>query len=203
MKKSEFDNILKEFRNQLSKYLVLKDLINRQDLPILPVDEVSADSTLDEKYRCAFIIYYIEGKLEDFVITIEDAPLYELCLQEDQEKVAARWNKTILEYCQKKQSIKYKRWANKIEEWFDDENIDIEEVVSLVDGFSDSNKFIGEWPDTKISLVLDLRNDKDNGVYKTYAEAYRWAEEHITVNGGEAVSAERLAGLYYKSKSVN
>jgi hypothetical protein len=65
-----------------------------------------------------------------------------------------------------------------------------------------SEKFTGDWTDTKIELVKDLRGDKENGIYKTYAESYRHAEKYITVNG-EPVKAERLKSLYYKTQSVN
>ena len=64
------------------------------------------------------------------------------------------------------------------------------------------DRYLGEWVGTKIALVNDLRGDRERGIYESYAEAYRWAEENITVNG-KPVNAENLESLYYKTKSTN
>lgn len=127
------------------------------------------------------------------------------------------FNKTIIDLYLKKKSKKYVECRNFIISRMED-SCNIDETPSLYDipkaksllydkqpeeeSGKGSEKFRGDWTDTKIELVKDLRDDKENGIYKTYAESYRHAEKHITVNG-EPVIAERLKSLYYKTKSVN
>jgi hypothetical protein len=73
----------------------------------------------------------------------------------------------------------------------------IEESQNINDG-----KFRGEWKGTKFSLIKDLREDKENGTYNSYAEAYRHAEKYITING-KKLYAKRLLSYYHKAKSTN
>jgi len=137
---------------------------------------------------------------------------------EEEGSLTRRFNKTVLELYENKKSKKYVECKNfilsRLEDWYIDD-ITLDQVNSLIHdnpdkhdkktGETDENiseRFSGEWKSTKIELVRDLRSDKDKGFYKTYAEAYRWAEEKITVNG-EPVNAKRLDTLWHKTNSTN
>lgn len=65
---------------------------------------------------------------------------------------------------------------------------------------TEKDRYEGDWNDSKTSLAADLYTDWEAGVYRSFAEATRWAEKNITHNGNP-VSAKRLYKLFYKARN--
>jgi len=50
------------------------------------------------------------------------------------------------------------------------------------------------------AIADDMRDRKDNGEFKTYRDAYRWAAEHYT-HEGKAIKAHQLEREFHKARS--
>jgi|GEM_PF-5937663 len=98
--------------------------------------------------------------------------LYKLFLQENDiinsiDRIYVRWNKTVLEYTSEKQSKEYKEYSDCFIFWFDDKDINIKDVDSLVDEHNEEYSEVSEIPvvsQQKVSGNVDkeLELEKEN-----------------------------------------
>ena len=66
--------------------------------------------------------------------------------------------------------------------------------------FNDDNHKRRDWTITLAEIADECRWYKHNNIYKTYREAYRYAEKYWTQNG-KPLNAARLENAYGKAKS--
>ena len=144
--------------------------------------------------------------MSDFITEIFDKDLFDYFTNMNNHDFHMALNKTIYDYILSKneEERKLKTWDNNsqyysplkaFQTWFENKGIDKDKVQ----GFKNFNKKQFS-EDALWAIADDMRDRKENGEFKSYMEAYRWAAKHIN-KSGVSFTAEGLERAYHKAKS--
>lgn len=89
--------------------------------------------SLIPEYPVFFILKRISKNYKTISIELDNKIIYDLCLKDKEKTITSRWNKTVLEHYKDKKAKKYESYLEPFYEWFEDREIDIKKVDSLID----------------------------------------------------------------------
>jgi len=110
----------------------------------------------------------------------------------NEKSITARWNKTIYELYKNKMSKKYKTYLEPFKEWFDDREIDIVQVDSLIDEQPKEN--------TKVSKKAKIQNviTKKHPKAKWEDVLFIFPAENETITGNSKIGLKHRGNEKYK-----
>jgi len=85
------------------------------------------------------------------VMIIDSKTLYDLCLID--ENIAMRWNKTVFDLYKKKHSPEYKEFTALYLKWFEDINLEVENISSLIKE-QELPTYLSKWAKDVVNILL-------------------------------------------------
>ena len=147
--------------------------------------------------------------LDDLHTQITSEELYGYYSDPSEEDFILRLNKTLYDHIQERKSVaeesdswnSFNLWYmpnTKFFNWFEMKGIDHADIESFT--FNDDNHEKRDWTLTLAEIADECRHRTEIYLFKTYREAYRYAEKNWTQNG-KPLNAARLEKAYWKAKS--
>lgn len=130
LSQAEIDLQIKKEKNK-EKALKEIERLNKQ---------ISPPRSLFSEYPVLFTLKWNTKNFKTTSIKLDNNTLYNLCLHDKEKTITARWNKTVLEHYEDKKAKKYETYLEPFYEWFEDRDIDVEEVDSLIKTEKESSK---------------------------------------------------------------
>ena len=113
---------------------------------------------LRDEYPVRFVLKQITKNYKTISFVLDNKIIYNLCLQDKEKTITARWNRTVLEHYRDKISKKYKIYLDPFYEWFEDK-----EIVIDSKGYEAIPLLYDEQTDHELStahnIILKQRNE--------------------------------------------
>ena len=204
--------IISEIIQQLLKGSHSDDIFEEIDNKIVsltPIVNVSEGASTELEPENSF---YAEmespkGVMPTLIVSKELYPMY---LELPSDEFISRLNKTLFDYINEQLIRDRTRGVHDADNiwvrpnaafvnWFHENGINIDLVPILIDNQTDDPIEKEDTNDALWAIADDMRQRKKEGEFKTFREAYRWAEKHMTQNGKQII-ASKLERAFHKAR---
>lgn len=214
---TEVDSILHDLINQLVSVSIPSDTMHREEhiRNLTPIINVSEGASAPNEPEGTFLVGKLKPKdagttiIDDIINPVTCKELYPFYMELPQEEFVIRLNKTLYDYVrQQLEQAKANHVPDSDNIWmqpnaeffnyFQEQGIDIDTISPLLQNtISDG---IEDWNAPLYELADRMRMRKDAGEFDSYRNAYRWAVEHMTINGQPIAGWNKLERAYEKAK---
>jgi len=205
--------IISEIIQQLLNGSHSEDIFEEPDDKIVnltPIVNVSEGESTGQEPENSF---YAEMESPKGVIPtlLVSEKLYPMYLELPSDTFISRLNKTLFDYINEQLIKDRKRGVHDADNiwvrptaafvnWFHENGINIDLVPILIDNQTDDPVEKEDSNDALWAITDDMRQRKEDGEFKSFREAYRWAEKHMTQNGKQII-ASKLESAFHKARS--
>ena len=214
---TEVDSILHDLINQLVSVSIPSDTMHREEhiRNLTPIINVSEGASTPYEPEGTFILGKLKPKdaettiFDDLMKPVACKELYPFYMDLPQKEFVIRLNKTLYDYVRLQlEQAKANHVPDSDNIWmqpnaeffnyFQEQGIDIDSVSPLLQNTISDD--IEDWNAPLYELSERMRMRKDAGEFDSYRNAYRWAVEHITINGQSIAGWNKLERAYEKAK---
>jgi hypothetical protein len=205
--------IISEIIQQLLKGSHSEDIFEEPDDKIVnltPIVKVSEGASTELEPENSFYaeMELPKGLMPTLIVSKELYPMY---LELPSDTFISRLNKTLFDYINEQLIRDRTRGVHDADNiwvrptaafvnWFHENGINIDLVPILIDNQTDDPIEKEDTNDALWTIADDMRQRKKEGEFKTFREAYRWAEKHMTQNGKQII-ASKLERAFHKARS--